>query len=50
VLWAGLAWLRIVTALVNSLMNLQIQSNTGKPLGGRTTFGLSSGFQLHRVS
>jgi hypothetical protein len=49
--WIGLAQDRYRwTALVNAVMNLQFPQNAVKLLSGCTTFGLSSGTQLRRVS
>jgi hypothetical protein len=41
--WIGLA-------IVNSVKNLWVPSNAGKLSSGCTSFGLSSGTQLYRVS
>jgi hypothetical protein len=49
--WIGLAQDRYRwKALVNAVMNLQVPQNAGKLPSGSTTYGLSSGTQLHRVS
>jgi hypothetical protein len=49
--WIGLAqdrnrW----RALENSALNFRVSCNAGKPSSVLTTWGLSSGAQLHRVS
>jgi hypothetical protein len=49
--WIGVAQDRYRwRALVNTLMNLRVPLNAGKLTNGCTTYGLSSGTQLHRVS
>jgi hypothetical protein len=49
--WIGLAQDRYGwRALVNMVMNLQVQWNAGKLLSGCPTCGHLSGTQLHRVS
>jgi hypothetical protein len=49
--WIGLAQDRYSwKALVKSVMNLRVPYNVWKLLSGCTTFGLSSGTQLHRGS
>jgi hypothetical protein len=49
--WIGLAQGRYRwSALVNAVMNLLFPSNSGKLSSGCTTYGLSSGAQLHRVN
>jgi hypothetical protein len=49
--WIGLAkdrnWWR---TLVNSVLNLRVPRNAGKPSSGLTSSGLSSSVQLHIVS
>jgi hypothetical protein len=35
---------------VNSVLNLRVPRNAGKPSSGLTSSGLSSSSQLHRVS
>jgi hypothetical protein len=47
--WTGLVWLGIDTALVNAVMNLQVSENAWKVPSGCTTCGLLSCTQLHRV-
>jgi hypothetical protein len=54
--WGDVDWIGLKQdrdrwrVLVNSVLNLRVPSNAGKPSTVLTTCGLSSGAQLHRVS
>jgi hypothetical protein len=54
--WSGLDWIDLAgdrsmhRAFMNAVMNLRAPSNAWKVPSGYTTFGLSSGAQLHRIS
>jgi hypothetical protein len=54
--WGDVDWIGLTQdrgrwrALVNSVSNLRVPSNTGKPLSGLITDVPSSTAQLHRVS